>query len=67
MKGSMVGVLDQGEERGGGRALLVLAGDLVEHRGNHFAGTAPLGPEVDEDRRVASDQFSECGILCFDC
>ena len=30
----------------------VLGGDLVEDRGDHLAGPAPLGPEVDEDRLV---------------
>ena len=32
----------------------LLGGDLVEDRGDHLARTAPLGPEVDDDRLVAA-------------
>src|SRR5215475_14296843 len=38
----------------------VLLGDVLEHGGDHLAGPAPLGPEVDEYRRVsAADTFVE--------
>ena len=39
---------------------LLLAGDLLEDRGDHLARPAPLGPEVDEDGLVgAADRLVE--------
>src|SRR6266545_4798197 len=35
-------------ELGDGDLALVLLGDLLEHRGDHLARSAPLGPEVDQ-------------------
>src|SRR4051812_228246 len=35
----------------------LLAGDLLEHRGDHAARTAPRGPEVDEDGRVSLEHL----------
>src|SRR3954468_12056961 len=44
-------------ELGDGQLVAVLGGDLLEHRGDHLAGPAPLGPEVDEDGLVAAQHL----------
>ena len=41
------------------RRTFQLAGDSVDDRRDHLAGTAPLGPEVDEDGQVG---FENVGI-----
>src|SRR5581483_6342360 len=46
-----VGVVVDVELADGDLALL-LFGDLLQDGGDHLAGAAPLGPEVDEDGRV---------------
>ena len=33
------------------------AGELIDDRTNHFAGSAPFGPEVDEDGHGGIDDF----------
>jgi hypothetical protein len=33
-------------------------GNLVQERGNHFAGTAPFRPKIDNDRLVALGHFT---------
>ena len=39
----------------------LLDGDLLEHWANHAARTAPLCPEIDQDRRLALDLgFKRC-------
>src|SRR2546423_13917661 len=35
-----------------GDLAVLLPGDLLEDRGDHLAGAAPFGPEVDQDGRV---------------
>jgi hypothetical protein len=40
-------------ELGHGQLVLVLTGDLVEHRGDHLARAAPVRPEVDHDGLAA--------------
>ena len=40
-----------------------LAGELIDDRSDHFAGSAPFGPEIDEDGYGGVDDF---GIeICF--
>jgi hypothetical protein len=36
---------------------LVLLGDFFQDRCNHLARTAPLGPEVDQDRALGLEHF----------
>ncbi len=43
------------------------AGNLVQERGNHFAGTAPFRPKIDNDRLVALGHFAvKIGFVEFD-
>ena len=44
-------------------AILILGCNLIQDRGDHFAGTTPLGPEIDEHRHGRFKDFlGEIGI-----
>ena len=47
---------------------LQLFGDFFERRADHLAGTAPFGPEIDDDGTGGADHIGlEIGIGDFDC
>ena len=45
-------------ELGDLEATRILLCDLLEHGGDHAAGAAPFGPEVDQDRLVGLDDLA---------